>query len=147
MTLLAQSGKNLSRVSTATEGHVYVNAIGLDGQPVDALLEENRNVVWTHPRLFSVWKGVASTGGSFCIAIICYHLLFLFLETDISFSSTLGRIRGRTFHQLFQGKAELLGGHLLLFGFLVTPYLNGVTHANKLDVLRNVRHALVALLY
>ena len=36
----AQPAEDLAAVSAAAEGHVYVNTVGLDSKPVDALLQE-----------------------------------------------------------------------------------------------------------
>ena len=38
MTLFAQSAEYLLAVAATTEGYVYINTIGLDVKPVDALL-------------------------------------------------------------------------------------------------------------
>jgi hypothetical protein len=40
MSFLSQSAEYLPAVSAATKGSVYINAIGLDSKPVDALPKE-----------------------------------------------------------------------------------------------------------
>ena len=40
MTVLAQTPQDFLAVASATEGYVYINTVGLDVKPVDALLKE-----------------------------------------------------------------------------------------------------------
>ena len=45
MALLTQSAEDLTTVAATAEGHVYINATGLDLKPVDALPKEHWYVI------------------------------------------------------------------------------------------------------
>ena len=52
MALLAQSAQYLPAVTAAAERHVHIDAVGLDVQSVDTLLQENRYVIHVAHSLF-----------------------------------------------------------------------------------------------